>query len=213
MNETDLQKQLVKEAFSNKQLPSFGLLEGGAAEAGVNVVRNYLWKVAGYLVAEKFPIGTAQNLKYEVRSKKAALVMLYRLWSAFTKNLRHLLTARGESAVRLTKLGTFRRTKDSESGLLRFSFHASLELSKQLRCDLVEEKGDSTSAKALDWTRIAESAQVVSADLARSLVQALFAMALARSRDGCPVSLNVRVGCLTMANGELKYTSHSFGNR
>ena len=67
-----------------------------------------------------------------VPQKKQALVMLYKLWSGFTKNLRYLLLSRVDSNVKLGRIGTFTRSKDSETGLIVFGFLPSSELSTAL---------------------------------------------------------------------------------
>ena len=46
MNEIEIQKQLIKEAFqSDKTIPSFG---GIGFDAAIKL-REYIWKVCGYL--------------------------------------------------------------------------------------------------------------------------------------------------------------------
>lgn len=76
-------------------------------------------------------------------------------------------------------------------------------------------EGDSTAAKAvmLDWNRIAEGARLQSAEIAKSLVQALFAAAVGLQQEGLAVALNMRVGRLLITSGEIKFTSQMFGSR
>ena len=48
MNEIEIQKALVKEAFLKRTLPNYGLVDGSPNESAL-AVRNYIWQVAGYL--------------------------------------------------------------------------------------------------------------------------------------------------------------------
>ena len=52
MNEIDVQKSLVKEAFSKQVLPSYGLVDQSSTESVVGV-RNYIWRITGYLANDK----------------------------------------------------------------------------------------------------------------------------------------------------------------
>ena len=54
--------------------------------------------------------------------------MLYKLWSGFTKNLRHLLLSRPEASIKLNRIGTFTRKLDADTGMLHFGFSPSHEL-------------------------------------------------------------------------------------
>ena len=46
INEIEVQKLIIKEAFSNKQaLPSFG----GLSDEGCVKLRNYIWKISGFV--------------------------------------------------------------------------------------------------------------------------------------------------------------------
>ena len=42
--------------------------------------------------------------------------MLYKLWSGFTKNLRHLLVSK-DANIKLPRIGTFERTRDRDAGV------------------------------------------------------------------------------------------------
>ena len=57
--------------------------------------------------------------------------MLYKLWSGFTKNLRHLLIGKFDT-VRLAKIGVFTAIKNIETGLVQFDFTPSSELAQAL---------------------------------------------------------------------------------
>lgn len=48
--------------------------------------------------------------------------MLYKLWSGFTKNLRHLLISKVDSAVKVPRIGTFDHIKDKDAGVIQVSF-------------------------------------------------------------------------------------------
>jgi len=88
MNEIEVQKFLIKEAFAKqKVIPDFG----GIGDENTIKLRNYIWKVCG-----SYPDGDntkkdANDKEVVASSKKNALVALYRLWSAFTKNIRYLI--------------------------------------------------------------------------------------------------------------------------
>ena len=83
---------MVREAFTKKTLPNFGLVEGGSPMEVALQLRNFIWQTAGYLQNEKAPNGFHHAQRLQQRSKKLALITLYKLWSGFTKNLRYLLT-------------------------------------------------------------------------------------------------------------------------
>lgn len=81
-------------------MPDFG----GIGTENAIKLRNYIWKVCGFLnQQEKASSGT--------QSKKNALVILYRLWSALTKNIRYIIDAKGKS-VTLPRFGTFARSQN-----------------------------------------------------------------------------------------------------
>jgi len=111
---------LVKEAFSKKPMPNFGLIDGGPNEVALSA-RNYIWQVSGYLQNEKALNGFHHNQRLQVRSKKQALVVLYKLWSGFTKNLRYLLVQKCRSAVRIPKFGTLVRETIGDEVVFKFS--------------------------------------------------------------------------------------------
>lgn len=162
-------------------------------------------------------MGYHNTMHLIVPQKKQALVMLYKLWSGFTKSLRYILLSRVDSNVKLARIGTFTRNKDNETGLICFGFQPSTELltavnnsGGQANCE-----GDSTTAKAvqLDWNRIADGARLQNGDIAKSLVQALFAAAVGMQLEGLAVALNMRVGRLMIQGGDIKFTSQTFGSR
>lgn len=102
MNEIEVQKLLVKEAFSKaKPIPDFG----GIGDENSLKLRNYIWKVCGYIEEETMKpkkAGAAATVDAKantavVQSKKNALVVLYRLWSAFSKNMRYIIASKGNS--------------------------------------------------------------------------------------------------------------------
>ena len=127
MNEIELQKLLIKEAFTkSKPMPDFG----GLGDENTLKLRNYIWKVCGCLDQETVKKGqqaTAANIHVKT-SKKNALVQLYRLWSAFTKNIRYIIDVKG-NAVTLQRFGTFTRSGDD---LLSVAFIPSSELVSSL---------------------------------------------------------------------------------
>ena len=101
MNEIELQKLVIKEAFNkSKAQPDFC----GIPSEGATKLRSYIWKVCGFLSDdEKAQVATSGN-----QSKKNALVILYRLWSALTKNIRYNIDAKARN-VMLPRFGTFMR--------------------------------------------------------------------------------------------------------
>ena len=106
MNEIEVQKLLVKEAFNkSKAVPDFG---GIGDENGIKL-RDYIWKLCGYCETEKDKKGYEKEQPQTTTSKKHALVTMYKLWSAFTKNIRYIIDAKGKS-VTLARFGTFTRS-------------------------------------------------------------------------------------------------------
>ena len=102
MNEIELQKLLVKEAFAKqKSIPDFG----GIGDENSIKLRDYIWKICGENQAETASVTT---------NKKNALVLLYRLWSAFTKNIRYIIDKKGK-AVTLARFGTISRSQADSS--------------------------------------------------------------------------------------------------
>ena len=101
MNEIELQKLLVKEAFNNqKPIPDFG----GIGDEISLKLRDYILKLCSNQEqkhAETVSVAT---------NKKNALVALYRLWSAFTKNIRYIIDKKGK-AVTLARFGTITRSQ------------------------------------------------------------------------------------------------------
>lgn len=122
MNEIELQKTLVKQAFTKRAFPNLGLVDGNPNESA-NATRNYIWQVCGYLANESAPKGFGHAKHLQQRSKKKALVMLYKLWSGFSKNLRYQLAQKGVTAVKMAKFGTFSRIVNENAPFVtQFSF-------------------------------------------------------------------------------------------
>ena len=146
MNEIELQKLVIKEAFSKmKSLPDFG----GIGNENAIKLRNYIWKVCGCLTEDdQASKATAGN-----QSKKHALVILYRLWSALTKNIRYIIDGKGKS-VMLPRFGTFVRSQMDPQTV---AFVPSAELANILETErpIGELAGESTSP---EWVRIAPAA-------------------------------------------------------
>ena len=118
MNEIEIQKHLVKEAFNkSKSLPDFGSI----GEDNTIKLRNFIWKVCGYLEEgnEKSPNRqkTIDQGEQAVKSKKNALVIIYRLWSAFTKNMRNVLEQKSKS-VSLNRFGIFSMSSSNDSKVI-----------------------------------------------------------------------------------------------
>ena len=132
MNEIEIQKLIVKEAFNkSKPMPDFGPI----GEDSSIKLRNYIWKVCGYLdqgagssptkqTNEQRQAASQTGSEANTKSKKAALVIIYRLWSAFTKNMRYIIEQKGKS-VCLNRFGTFCKGSNNEAS---FMFIPSTEM-------------------------------------------------------------------------------------
>ena len=64
-----------------------------------------------------------------------------------------------------------------------------------------------------DWSKIANAADLPSAELARILIQQVLAMAVMFASEGHQVNLNLKVGQLTLSDDKVKFTSQKMGNR
>ena len=174
--------------------------------------RNYIWQVSGYLQNEKALNGFHHNQRLQVRSKKAALIMLYKLWSGFTKNLRYLLVQKCHLAVRIPRFGTFKR--DAEGQEIAFTFLGSHELAQHIECSKMDDgeafdlrSSQQGLATSPDWYRIAQVSEVQNGDVAKMLVQSILAVAVSHARDGNHVVLNMKVGQLTFMGCVVKFSS------
>ena len=58
-----------------------------------------------------------------------------------------------------------------------------------------------------DWHRIAQVSDVQNGDMAKMLIQTMFAMALMYARDGKSVTLNLKIGQLMLIDGKVRFTS------
>ena len=88
MSEIEVQKLVIKEAFAKeKVIPDFG----GIGDENTIKLRNYIWKVCGSYLEDENSKKGSKDKEVVASSKKNALVALYRLWSAFTKNIRYLI--------------------------------------------------------------------------------------------------------------------------
>ena len=66
MNEIEIQKQLIKEAF-NKEITSHSqMFGGGLDEESAQKLRNYIWKVCGYLEHQNPQRGYDKAKQYNV---------------------------------------------------------------------------------------------------------------------------------------------------
>ena len=114
MNEIEIQKFLIKEAFNQqKVIPDFGNIGNDNAIK----LRDYIWRVCNFLQENKQSLIVHKNggpnskpIEQGVsQNKKNALITMYKLWSAFTKNIRYMIGSKGK-AVTLTRFGTFSRS-------------------------------------------------------------------------------------------------------
>ena len=154
MNEIEAQKLLVKQAFSKaKALPDFG----GIGDDNSIKLRNYIWKASGFTEQAQGTKSTDNGLNLDAASKKNALVTLYRLWSAFTKNIRYIIDIKGKS-VSLSRFGTFIRNPDEPQTA---AFIPSSELVNQLNAQpsYLQSTGETNGP---EWAKIAPAAQLPS---------------------------------------------------
>ncbi|MFO0116895.1 MAG: hypothetical protein ACK521_04540 [bacterium] len=138
-------------------------------------LRTVLWKAAGYHTEDNT---TRHFVKQAtVKGKKFALVMLYKVWSAFSKGLRYYFVNK-QLAVNLPKVGVFfnNTTPDDD---VQTIFCASKELQKVLGFEEEQIKlkmADSLNSKlsTLNWHHIAKAAEVNSAEMVELLVYQIF---------------------------------------
>ena len=71
-----------------------------------------------------------------------------------------------------------------------------------------------------DWHRIAQVSEVQNGDIAKLLIQTVLASALQYARDGSHVTLNMKIGRMTLLDGQIKFTpttlmtmANKLGNR
>jgi len=88
-----------------------------------------------------------------VPNKKNALVILYKLWSAFTKNIRYIIGTKAKS-VSLNDLGTFARRSFDSSQVL---FIPSSDLVKSLFFDKTNDVSQQ-ECQGPEWSKIATAA-------------------------------------------------------
>jgi len=88
-------------------------------------------------------------------NKKNALITLYKLWSAFSKNIRYIIDSKG-NAVTLARFGTLTRREDNPKLV---SFIPSSELVNGLNATRSSEQsfGDTTGP---EWAKIASAASI-----------------------------------------------------
>jgi len=132
MNETDLCKSLVQQAFNHRSMANVGLIDN--FEKRELMIRSELWKAAGYNVEEVKHRYENDNV---TKSKKLALVSLYKAWSAFSKGLRHAFLAK-HSAVFVPRIGTLfnqQKTDDDDETYIVTVFSPAKEFAKALQID------------------------------------------------------------------------------
>jgi long-subunit fatty acid transport protein len=98
------------------------------------LIRSELWKAAGFHIEDS---KTRYQVKQAtVKGKRFALVMLYKVWSAFSKGLRYTFVTK-QQAVNLPKIGVFYNQQTSEDALpdVTTVFCASKEVSKAVGCE------------------------------------------------------------------------------
>ena len=110
MNETDVQKALVKNAFQSIPFPNVGLIDNH--DQKFLAIRNYIWQVSGY-TQDDGP-ARSKNLHHGLKAKKYALVNIYKLWSSFTKGLRHTFNMK-KRPIFVPRIGTFYEEKRDQA--------------------------------------------------------------------------------------------------
>lgn len=203
MTETDLCKSLVQQAFNHRAMVNVGLIDG--FDRKELVIRTELWRAAGYTVEEV-------KHRYEVetvKSKKQALVMLYKAWSAFSKGLRHLFVAK-QAAVFVPRIGTFfntQRTNDDDETVVASVFVPAKELARTMnieREENVTRLADVVRTSELNWTQIAAAADINSADIAELFVYQIFQQAV-QATSKMSVSLDVKIGHILFEAGSVTF--------
>ena len=112
-----------------------GLLENHDAKA--LAIRNYIWQVAGY-TQDEMP-QRKKNLEHGLKAKKYALVNIYKLWSAFTKGLRHTFNVK-KRPISVPRIGVFYEDKGDQLHDPSMKFVLSGELSNALGCAFEPEQ-------------------------------------------------------------------------
>jgi hypothetical protein len=110
-----------------------------------------------------------------VKGKKFALVMLSKVWSAFSKGIRYYFVNK-QLAINLPKVGViFNHWKQDEVSDVQTVFCASKQLYRNLgfeedriKLKMAESLGNQLST--LNWHHIAKAAEVSSAEIVELLV-------------------------------------------
>jgi hypothetical protein len=110
-----------------------------------------------------------------VKGKKFALVMLYKVWSAFSKGIRYYFVNK-QLAINIPKVGViFNHRKQDEVSDVQTVFCASKELYRNLgfkedriKLKMAESLGNQLST--LNWHHIAKAVEVSSAEIVELLV-------------------------------------------
>ena len=151
-------------------------------------MRDYIWKICSH-GADAQKAATADP----AINKKNALVALYRLWSAFTKNIRYIIDKKGKS-VTLARFGTFTRSQQDPQTVI---FIASSDVAAALSAQRSNEESHSETTGP-EWGKIAPAAQIPTQEIARLFITAVIMMAMQKAKRGQEVSLSFKVGKLTL---------------
>ena len=116
-------------------MPNVGLLDNH--DARTLDIRNYIWQVSGY-IQDEGPT-RSKNLHHGLKAKKYALVNIYKLWSAFTKGLRHTFNMK-KKPIFVPKIGTFYEELGGHQTDNVMKFVPSGELSSALNCAFEPEQ-------------------------------------------------------------------------
>jgi len=156
--------------------------------------------VCGFLSDEE----KAAIEREKATTKKNALVILYKLWSALTKNIRYNIDSKGK-AVSIPRFGTFMRDHSDPTTV---TFVAGADLANVLNFD--RPSGEFSVAESTigpEWHKIAPAAQIPSQELATLFGSAVILMAVQKAKQGEQVCLNLKFGKLTLSQGEVRFIS------
>ena len=143
------------------------------------------------------------------KAKKQALLNIYKLWSAFTKGLRHTFNVK-QRPINVPKIGTFYEEQGDHIKESVMKFIPSPELSGAVNAPYNPEQGQQAmrvyqGSIKLNWQVIATAAGFQSQDLAEALIYQVFQQAVHLTKIGNHVSIELKLGRLTMRQGFLQF--------
>ena len=106
----------------------------------------------------------------------------------------------------LGRFGTFTR---SQADSTKVTFIPSSELVSGLSLVKNSEVAQSECVGP-EWSKIAPAAQIPSQDLAKSFIQAVLMICLEKAKRGNEVTVTLKIGKLTLAQGQVSFASERF---